>query len=355
MIDIETKNERSRNYLRAAYFRSPEWIPCAVGIMPATWKRHREELEDVLLRHPGLFPEFERGRTDFDAVGDQRYAGGRFTDNWGCVWDNIAEGLDGVVVRSPLEDWERFPDWHPPDPITEGEGWGAPPDWDRLRRQCEDAKRAGLIAAGHLPHGFMYMRLYYLRRFENLMLDFGSDEPRLEDLIDVVLQYNLAAIGKTIECGVEMIHFGDDLGIQKSLPISPAKWRRYLLPCYERMLGLCTERGVEVYFHSDGHMTEIIPDLIGAGVTILNPQVGANGLDGLARVAKGKVCVNLDLDRQLFPFAGPEQIADHIRGAVAGLDSPAGGLMLYAECEPDVPLANIRAICKTLEEVGGPC
>lgn len=28
--------------------------------------------------------------------------------------------------------------------------------------------------------------------------------------------------------------------------------------------------------------------------------------------------------------------------------------MLYAECEPDVPLENIEAICQALEEVGGP-
>ena len=54
-----------------------------------------------------------------------------------------------------------------------------------------------------------------------------------------------------------------------------------------------------------------------------------------------KVCVNLDLDRQLFPFCKPEDIEEHVK---------AGGLMLHAECEPDVPLENTEAICQTLEE-----
>jgi len=353
MIDLAQKNRVATNYLRAVYFLRPDWIPCSVGLMPATWKKHREALEDVVADFPALFPWFERGKVDFDAVGDRRYTLGRFTDNWGCVWANVAEGLDSVVVESPLADWADLGSYRPPDPLKDGEGWGPPPDWEALRERCRRAKDRGDIAWGHLPHGFMYMRLYYLRGFENLMLDFARDDPRLERLIDMVLGYNLAVIEKTIECGAEFISFGDDLGTQKALPISPEKWRRYLLPCYQRMFGLCQQAGVEVYMHSDGHILEIIPDLIEAGVKVLNPQIRANGLDELAKVAKGKVCINLDLDRQLFPFVGPAEIAAHIRAAVAKLSSPDGGLMLYAECEPDVPLANIRAICKTFLHVQG--
>jgi len=354
MIDPETKNERARNYLRAAYFVQPEWIPCTVAVMPATWRKYQERVEDVLVDYPLLFPDFRKGQRDFDAVGDRRYAAGRFTDNWGCVWDNIAEGLDGAVVEHPLGDWADFEHYSAPDPLTEGEGWGPVPDWDDLRTRCERAKREGRIAWGGMPHGFMYMRLYYLRGFGNLMLDFATEEPRLADLVEMVLGYNMAAIEKMIECGAEFISFGDDLGVQRSLPFSPATWRKYLLPCYRQMAGRCRECGLDVYLHSDGHVLEIIPDLIEAGVTVLNPQIRANGLDGLEATAKGRICINLDLDRQLFPFATPRKVSDHIRTAAARLNTDAGGLMLYAECEPDVPLENIRAICATLEEIGGP-
>ena len=34
------------------------------------------------------------------------------------------------------------------------------------------------------------------------------------------------------------------------------------------------------------------------------------------------------------------------------LGSPEGGLMLYAEYEPDVPLENIEVICEAFEKVG---
>jgi hypothetical protein len=68
---------------------------------------------------------------------------------------------------------------------------------------------------------------------------------------------------------------------------------------------------------------------------------------------KGKVCVDLDLDRQLFPFATPQQIDDHIRECIAALGSPQGGLWVKAECGPDVPLANVEAICSALERHRG--
>jgi hypothetical protein len=63
--------------------------------------------------------------------------------------------------------------------------------------------------------------------------------------------------------------------------------------------------------------------------------------------------VNLDLDRQLFPFCTPEDIDAHVREAVEKLGSPEGGLWLLAECGPDVPLANIEAICQALEKYRG--
>ena len=77
------------------------------------------------------------------------YAEGNHVDNWGCVWKNIRKGLDSIVVEHPLDDWSKFDDYVPP-------------------------------TSGGLPHGFMYMRLYYLRGFENFMMDL-IEEPFTEE------------------------------------------------------------------------------------------------------------------------------------------------------------------------------
>lgn len=306
------------NYFRTIEFRNPEYIICNVSLMPATWSKYREDLEDLVMRHPIIFGEYRKGSKNFD---DFRglYEKGTHTDNWGCVWKNITEGLDSIVVGHPLDDWSKFKNYKPP-------------------------------TSGGMPHGFMYMRLYYLRGFENFMIDLIEEPPQLQQLIDMVLNYNMNEVKKILANKPKIVSFGDDLGNQNSLPMSPRLWRKYLKPCFAKIFGACREAGAHVYLHTDGHVLEIIPDLIECGVTVLNPQIRANGLDGLVEMCKGKLAVNLDLDRQLFPFCTPADIDEHIKEAVVKLGSKEGGLMLSAECEPDVPLENIEAICNALEK-----
>lgn len=350
MIGYRGRNRRTINYLKTIQFDYPEWTMCSVGLMPATWLECGGDLEELVLAHPRIFPGYEKGSKLLDVVDYPLYEMGQHTDCWGVVWENIERGLDSIVVSHPLEDWLAFDDYTPPDPLKD-DMFGAQ-DWLQIQRALDDAKReGGLARAGGLPHGFMYMKLFYLRGFENLMADLAANNPRLRGLIQMVEDYNTVVIRKCLALGAEHMTFGDDLGMQQSLPMSPAMWRKFIKPSYERMFGPCREADVPIYLHTDGHILEIIPDLIEVGVSVLNPQFRANGLAGLQETAKGKVALNLDLDRQHFPFATPSQIEDHIGEAFEALTMPEGGLMLYAECEPDVPLENIDAICTTFERI----
>ncbi|MCD6291250.1 MAG: hypothetical protein J7M34_12160, partial [Anaerolineae bacterium] len=203
---------------------------------------------------------------------------------------------------------------------------------------------------GGLPHGFLFMRLMYLRGMENLMMDLVTEPPELHQLIDIVFEHNMALVRKWLELGIDVLTAGEDLGAQDRLLMRPSHFRKYFKPCYKALFGLARSAGCHVYLHSDGHILEIVDDLIECGATILNPQVRANTIDGLVQACKGRIAINLDLDRQLFPFATPKMIREHIEEAVAKLGAPEGGLMLHAECEPDVPLENIETICQALME-----
>ncbi len=306
---------------KAINFEHPEFIPVSVSLLPGTWMKYRKELAELVARRPVIFGEATPGDRDFDAVGGT-YVAGEHTDAWGCIWSNVATGMEAIVTHHPVPTREAV--HHLQAPATD-EG---------------------------LPHGLMYLRLADLRGFEELMVDFAEEPPELQMLIDLVLEYNLRQLRKLLDqqTGPAMLGFGDDLGMQDRLAMGPAKWRKYLKPCFAKLYGLCHAEGHTVYMHTDGHIVEIIPDLIDCGVNVLNPQVRANGLDNLARACRRKVCVNLDLDRQMFPFCTPADIDAHVREAVETLGSPEGGLWLSAECAPDVPLANIEAICAALQK-----
>lgn len=329
----------AENYLRAVEFRYPEWIPFSVHVMPGTWQKYREKMEELVMRHPILFSVHEKGSKDFDALPDI-YREGEYTDEWGCIWENVQDGLMGQVVVHPLSDWNRFREYEAPEPLASS-------DWEAMRKQFEEDRKGGNLARGR-GEG-MFHRLCFLRGFENLMIDIATDAPALHELIEMILQYNVRQVAKSLEAGAEVIHFGDDLGIQNRLPMSPEHFRRYLGPCYAQIFGACRRSGAHVYLHTDGHIVEIMEDLIEYGVTILNPEDDPNGLDAIAATCKGKVCVDLTFAQQYFPFLTPREIFDYFEEVVVKLGAEEGGLMGYVEIDPDVPLENVEAIFQAVE------
>jgi uroporphyrinogen decarboxylase len=310
---------------KAMLFEGPEYVPVGVHFLPATWMRHRQELDALVRRHPVIFGADQPDDRDYDAITDVKYTHGPYTDAWGCVWETLRAGIASMVTHHPV------------------------PTRRAVRTLTAPEEDIGL------PHGFMYLRLSDLRGFEELMLDFAEEPPELQRLIDVVLEYNVRQMEKLLaeQTQPSILNFGDDLGMQTSLPMSPQKWRQHLKPCYARLYGMVRRAGHYVYMHSDGHFWEVIPDLVECGVNVINPQFRANGLESLAAVCKGRVCVDLDLDRQMMPFCTPADLDAHVRACVEALGAPAGGLWLKGECGPDVPLANIEAICAAMERYRG--
>ncbi len=150
------------NWLRAVEFRHPEWISVYVDFV-GPWQRYREALEDVVLRHPILFPGFQRGSVDFGPIDAPAYTEGeRYTDNWGCVWRNIQQGFEGQVVGHPLEDWDALETYRFPDPMNTAER--GPRDWAAIEKETKAARERGELTSGDGER--LFDRLYFLRGWE---------------------------------------------------------------------------------------------------------------------------------------------------------------------------------------------
>ncbi|MGC8871201.1 MAG: uroporphyrinogen decarboxylase family protein [Brevinematia bacterium] len=344
-------SEFRANYIRAIKFNQPLYIPAIVSILPSTWSKYRENLENLILKHELIFPGFRKGIINYDDFGVYR-AGNILVDEWGCVWKFSTDGLQGIVVKHPLEDWKNFEHFKPPD-IKLGlprEG-DYPIPWDIYEHLMSRVKALGGLTVGLMPHGVLFLRLAYLRGYMNVLKDIVQESENLLKLIDMITDYNLSLIRKLTKLKVDVISFGDDLGNQDRLPFRPEKFRRILLPAYKKMFNEVKKAGINIRFHSDGHVIEIVEDFINIGANVVNIQDKVNGIDKIKEKLKGKVAIELDIDRQfLLPFGSSEDIDSYIRSSILTLGLKRGGLLFSAEVSHDVPLQNISALLDSLEK-----
>ncbi|MEM3415671.1 MAG: uroporphyrinogen decarboxylase family protein, partial [Thermoproteota archaeon] len=294
----ESNRER---YLKVVDMKGCGWVPCRVGLFPSTWYKYKEKLEAIVINHNKLFPNFSKGSikySDPSSLFGIRRAGNSFVDEWGCVWQFNIDGLQGQVIKHPLEDWNNLKNYSPPDPDKGIAPEGEPTiSWEVIESSVENARRRGDVVTVGMPHGFFFMRLHYLRGFTNLMKDFVLEPTGLEKLIEIVTNYNLALVERIAKLNVDIVTFGDDLGLQDRMPISEKTFRKFIFPSYKKIFQKVRSSGARVYLHSDGHIMEVVDDLIEAGVSVINLQDRVNGIENIEKKIKGRVCIDLDIDR----------------------------------------------------------
>ena len=206
------------------------------------------------------------------------------------------------------------------------------------------------MTLGGLRHGHLFQTLVDIRGFENLLLDMCDQHPRLYQLIERVEAFNLAIVRKYIDLGVQWMCYPDDLGMQSGPMISPDMFRKYIKPSYQRLMKPARDAGCIVHMHSDGGIHALIDDLVDGGIHAINLQDLVNGIDWIKETLAGKVCIDLDIDRQrVTPFGTPLQIEALIREEVTKLGSKAGGLMMIYGLYPNVPLENVKALMDAME------
>ncbi len=336
--------------LRTIRFETPEYIPIKFGINSACWNHYEHNaLFDLMESHPLLFPEFKQPAGEYqpkylvNALADTPY-----TDPWQCVWETAEDGITGSVHQHPLESWDNFSDYQAPDPLkTDGT---YPIDWDVMAKQVATAKATGHFSQGGLPHGHTFLRLQDIRGYENFIFDLCDEEPNVFKLIDMVEEFNYGYISKWIELEPDMVRYPEDLGMQVGPMLSPEQFNKYIKPSYQRLMKPARDKNIIVHMHSDGDIRSLVDDLIDGGVEVINLQDLVNGIDWIADKFGGKVCVDLDIDRQDITFAGtPTQIDALIREEVEKIGSKRGGLMLLYGLYPGVPLENVVALMDAME------
>lgn len=150
---------------------------------------------------------------------------------------------------------------------------------------------------------------------------------------------------------VDVIGFGDDLGTQTGLQFNPRIYRELFFPYHKQLYGLVHSRTkAYVFLHSCGSVYDLIPDLIEAGVDILNPvQTSAAKMDPVKLKQEfgdrltfwgGGSC-----PQRVLPHSTPEEVEADVRERLR-IFAPGGGYVFAPihDIQPDVPPENIVAM-----------
>ena len=339
------------NYIRAARFETPQYIPMTFVINAACWQHYEHQaIFDLMEAHPFLFPAFERPTEAFiPQFSPIQNSAEPYTDDFGCVWTTAIDGLTGTVTGHPLADWADFPRWQAPDPaLCMGIG---PIDWEQIANSYRMREARGQLRMGGLRHGHTFLQLSDLRGYENLLYDFADDEPLIWELIAAVEGFNLGIVERYLTIGVDVMSYAEDLGMQQGPMLSPEQFRRFIKPSYQRLMQPARAQGVLVHMHSDGDIRALIDDIIEGGVDIINLQDLVNGVDWIARRFAGRTCVDLDIDRQrVTVFGTPAEVEQLVAEPVKRIGSKKGGLMMVYGWYPGTPLANVSALMDAMEQ-----
>lgn len=286
----------------------------------------------------------------------------KLRDEWGIEWWRPQDGGFYYDMRKhPLADVgsvHELSRWQFPDPRNPGR-------FERLAARADDAlnrrQMAGIL--GRHTAG-MFEMASWLRGFETFYCDMLADRPMAEALLDIVCENKmeywrgaLAAVGADVMIVAE----ADDLASQDRLLMAPELYRDLLKPRHARLFECIRKHAaadVKIFFHSCGAVAPLIPDLIEAGVDILNPvQVSADGMD--TRELKRRFGRDITfwgggVDTQyMLPRGTPAEVRDEVRRRIDDL-APGGGFVFATvhNIQADVPPENIEAMWETLQEYG---
>lgn len=205
-----------------------------------------------------------------------------------------------------------------------------------------------------------------IRGYEAWFMDTMVDPEGVVNLLDLLMDHKIAywqllrdiLTEKNLLQQVMVVGEADDLGTQTSLLLDPHSLRTMVIPKIARLMSFLKKSfpAAKTFFHSDGAIKELIPDLLEAGVEILNPvQYSAAGMD----LAELKNDFGQDLifwgggidTQEILNKATPEQVKEEVKRNIELL-APGGGYVFTTvhNIQADVPPANFWAMWEAFME-----
>ncbi len=283
-----------------------------------------------------------------DSGGDVELGNGRYRDEWGVVRRRPPGCHYYELEICPLageltpERIARYP-W--PDTTDPGRTRG-------LREKALQLRRTDYAVMFNARFNLVHMT-QYLRGFEDWFLDLGSNHELFQTLmhavLEVMIEINRRALAEVGDL-IDIVAFGDDVGMQDRPVCSPPLYRKLIRPFQERIVAtIRSHTRARILYHTCGSVYHYMQDFIEMGIDAVNPvQVSARHMDPerLKSEFGDRIAFWGGIDSQrLLPGGSPEEVRAEVRRLFSFMGK-GGGWVLAAvhNIQPDVPPENVLAM-----------
>lgn len=178
-----------------------------------------------------------------------------------------------------------------------------------------------------------------------------------EELLDRVTDVAVAQMENLARAGVDSVYFGDDIGMQHTIMMSEDLYSYWLKPRLKRLIDAARaiKPDIIIIYHSCGHVNELIPHLIEAGIDVLNPvQPESMEFREIYDLYGDRLSFHGTIGTQTtMPFGTPEEVRENVRHMIETVGK-GGGLVIAPThvLEPEVPWENVEALVQAIKDYG---
>jgi uroporphyrinogen decarboxylase len=288
---------------------------------------------------------------------------GLVKDEWGVLYKVVSQPGGGSyyeVVKPPLKDAKLSDLADYPWPVPDLAGRGEEAE-NNAKALFEDTELAIMGRFG----GAITETAINMLGMENWMIRLLSEPEFIEALLSRItdIQIDLDRIGLEATAKYLQIYkaSGEDLGMQTGPLYSMKMFRNQMLPHFKRRIQSARKYLdsanplVKIMLHSCGSISRFLPDLIDAGIDIIDPiqphAAEMNSVDLKTKFGE-KISFHGGIDiQQVLPFGTREEIEEEVRLRINAL-GPGGGYILapahnvQADVKPENILYMIEAVKK---------
>ena len=237
---------------------------------------------------------------------------------------------------------------------------GDPQFWKKLRSNClklrENSDRALMIVCGCN----LFEWGTFLRKIDNFLMDLVLEPQNVEAFLDALMEIHLATLAKVCSAVgdvVDIIRFGDDLGMDSGPFMSPETYRQLFKPRHTILCDYVKKHSkMKTFLHSCGSIYRLLPDLIEVGYDVINPDQ-TNSFEMDPETLKKEFGRDIAFwgggadTRDVLNKLTPQQVKDHVKKRLA-IFSPDGGFIFNPihNIMPDVPPKNVIAMFDAVSE-----